>query len=163
MLERAMLVVELSVTTPSHALTPHPPAAQRFLLPDPSFESTVVPTTNFGRLQTNAIVTQVIEQPDGKVLTAGRSCQTTLIAAPLYQECGPILLIRYSADGALDARFGISGSVTTTITTGTSQLLKVVVMSGGKIMAVGWNCAPVLGSFSCTKSPDHNMFFGHFL
>lgn len=92
---------------------------------DPTFGSSGIVTTDIGGF---AMAFGVALQPDGKIIVAGRG--------------GPIsganfTVVRYNTDGSLDATFGGSGIVTTTISFFFSQIVDVAVQVDGKIVVVG--------------------------
>ena len=67
-------------------------------------------------------------QPDGKIVAAG------------YAYIGSnndFALVRYNADGSLDAGFGTSGKVTTAFGTGNDYAYGVAIQPDGKIVAAG--------------------------
>jgi uncharacterized delta-60 repeat protein len=97
---------------------------------DPTFGSDGIVTTDVGGF---AMAFGVALQPDGKIIVAGRG--------------GPIsganfTVVRYNTDGSLDATFGGSGVVTTTISFFFSQIADVAVQADGKIVVVGEATVP---------------------
>lgn len=93
---------------------------------DPSFGGTGWITTQVSPAGQSA--DSVAIQADGKILVAGSAVGTDYDFA----------IVRYDADGALDASFGGTGIVTTPIGTSTSDaIFSIAVQSDGKIVAVG--------------------------
>jgi uncharacterized delta-60 repeat protein len=93
---------------------------------DTSFGGTGKVTTDFGSLINYA--NSVIVQSDGKIIVAGYSGND-----PHYD----FALVRYNTDGSLDASFGGTGKVKTTI--GSNAIGEsVAVQSDGKIVVAGY-------------------------
>jgi len=67
-------------------------------------------------------------QPDGKIVAAGESRQTSATA---------FALVRYNADGSLDAGFGNGGKVLTDISPGYDSISGVALQSDGAIVVAG--------------------------
>ena len=75
----------------------------------------------------------VIEQPDGKLVAAGGiALSTSPIAA-----ASEIALVRYNADGSLDATFGDGGKSITPYTTVNSGASDLVLLSNGEYLVAG--------------------------
>ena len=85
-------------------------------------------TTDFPGLA--AVPSAVVIQPDGKILVAGG-------AFPLFTFLGDIALVRYNANGSLDASFGHGGIVRTRFSAGGSYAFAVTLLSNGKIIIAG--------------------------
>ncbi len=88
---------------------------------DPSFGSSGKVTTDFGG---SDAASAVAIQPDGRIVTAGRS------------GSGDFALARYNADGSLDPSFGSGGKVTTDFG-GFDVASGVALQADGKIIAAG--------------------------
>jgi len=88
---------------------------------DATFGSGGTVLTDFGTSVDAA--SDVVVQPDGKILAAGI-------------RAGDFALARYNADGSLDAAFGSAGKVTTDFGS-FDQANAVAVQSDGKIVAAG--------------------------
>ncbi len=88
---------------------------------DPTFGSSGMVMTDFGG---SDAASAVAIQPDGRIVTAGRS------------GSGDFALARYNADGSLDPSFGSGGKVTTDFG-GFDLALGVALQSDGKIVAAG--------------------------
>lgn len=69
-------------------------------------------------------------QPDGKIIVAGYSNKSSK---------DNFAMVRYHTDGLLDASFGTSGKVTTTIGTSSSYAYSVALQSDGKILLAGYS------------------------
>jgi uncharacterized delta-60 repeat protein len=93
---------------------------------DTSFGGTGKVTTDIGVSQDVAY--SVAIQPSGKIVAAGYSFSGSY---PLFA------LVRYNADGSLDASFGGTGKVTTDIGAGGDYAYSVAIQSDGKIVAAG--------------------------
>ena len=85
-------------------------------------------TTDFPNLA--AVPSTVIVQPDGKILVVGG-------AFPLFTFLGDFALVRYNANGSLDASFGNGGIVRTRFSAGGSYAFAAALLSNGKIIAAG--------------------------
>src|SRR5436309_5505 len=72
----------------------------------------------------------LVLQPDGKLVAAG----TTTNDGSAYD----FTLVRYNANGSLDATFGTGGKVTTPIGTGDNSVSALVLQSDGKLVAAGY-------------------------
>ena len=88
-----------------------------------------------GKVQTDfpglaAVASSVVVQPDGKIVVAGG-------AFPLFTFLGDIALVRYNANGSLDASFGHGGIVRTRFSAGGSYAFAVTLLSNGKIIIAG--------------------------
>ncbi|MDX1436594.1 MAG: hypothetical protein R3335_07285, partial [Anaerolineales bacterium] len=93
---------------------------------DPTFNMTRVVTTSIGL---GSVGYGVDLQADGKIVVAGASTSPATNA--------DFTLVRYNADGSLDATFGVTGVVTTAITTGEDTAFAVRLQPDGKIVAAG--------------------------
>lgn len=93
---------------------------------DTSFGGDGIVLTNIGNR--NDVANSVALQADGKIIVAGMS-STRLT--------GEFALVRYNPDGSLDTSFGTDGIVTTVFGTDYAEVTAVVVVSDGKIVAVG--------------------------
>jgi uncharacterized delta-60 repeat protein len=96
---------------------------------DPTFGTGGKVTTDFGG--DFAEGRSVILQPDGKIVVAGFTNQTT-------QGDDDFALLRYNSDGSLDTSFGINGIVTTDFN-GYDTANRVMLQSDGKIVVAGQN------------------------
>jgi uncharacterized delta-60 repeat protein len=108
----SVLAISISAPAPSDARAV---SYNRLLIPDSSFANSGTATTNFGQLQTIAMATDLVVQPDGKVLSAGRSCQVNNEYLYWLPGCGEIVLMRHLKDGSPDPSFGVNGLVMTSI------------------------------------------------
>jgi len=72
---------------------------------DPTFGLGGRVTTDLGG---HAFAQQVVRQPDGKIVAAG-------FAGPYASGPRDLALVRYAADGSLDASFGTGGIVRTVV------------------------------------------------
>jgi uncharacterized delta-60 repeat protein len=78
-----------------------------------------------------AVASSVVIQPDGKIVVAGG-------AFPLFTFLGNFEIVRYNANGSLDASFGSGGIVTTHFPGGQgSYAFAVSLQPDGKIVAAG--------------------------
>jgi uncharacterized delta-60 repeat protein len=82
-------------------------------------------TTDFGSTADNA--TSATLQSDGKIVVAGVTSGSLGV------------LVRYNADGSLDASFGSGGSVTTNLASSLQQPEAVKIQSDGKIVVAGYS------------------------
>ena len=96
--------------------------------PDPSFGIAGRVKTDFPGLA--AVASSVVVQPDGKILVAGG-------AFPLFTFLGDFKLVRYNADGSLDASFGTGGIVTTVFPGQGSYAFALALQPDGRIVAAG--------------------------
>ncbi len=94
---------------------------------DATFGSGGVVSTNFGH---GGSAEALAIQPDGKIVEVGHASLTTY-------PFDALALVRFNANGTLDADFGTGGKVLTTFQGGGSGS-DVVLASGGKILAAGW-------------------------
>src|SRR5439155_652568 len=85
-------------------------------------------TTDFPNLA--SVPSAVIVQPDGKLLVVGG-------AFPLFTFLGDFAMVRYKANGTLDASFGTGGIVRTRFSAGGSYAFAAALQSDGKIIAAG--------------------------
>lgn len=92
---------------------------------DPDFGDAGHVTTAVG---TRARAFAIARQPDGKLVIAGETTNSTT---------RDFLVARYQADGALDASFGSGGIVTTTVGPLSSTAYAVVLQPDGKLVAAG--------------------------
>ncbi|HXC52264.1 MAG TPA: hypothetical protein VN634_15375 [Candidatus Limnocylindrales bacterium] len=97
---------------------------------DPSFGAAGIATLAVeGR---NASYSDVVVQPDGKILAAG-----AIVENPnTDQQFSRLLLVRYNADGTLDSGFGTGGTVVTEIGK-YAYTQEIALQADGKIVAVG--------------------------
>lgn len=91
---------------------------------DSSFGTGGYVTTAIGSGSDSALAVAI--QPDGKIIAAGKSWEPQQVSA----------LVRYHADGSLDASFGTGGIVTTSVGP-SSGISDIAVLSDGKIVAAG--------------------------
>jgi uncharacterized delta-60 repeat protein len=98
---------------------------------DASFGSGGKLTTQVGKSNGAA---GVAVQPDGKVVVVG------FAVPPVGCECGQYAVVRYAADGTLDASFGSDGKVITTFdaTTGAAARAVAFQRDGKIVVAGGW-------------------------
>jgi uncharacterized delta-60 repeat protein len=91
---------------------------------DSSFGGTGAVTTNLGT--TTDVATDVMVQPDGKVVAAGYSG-------------GAFAVVRYNPNGTLDTSFGTrgTGEVITTIDRGSNYSWSMALQTDGKILVAG--------------------------
>lgn len=107
------------------------PASANFAL-DTTFGTAGKTLTSFGN---NASILTVTQQADGKSIGGG------FISNGSYRDW---TLVRYTASGVLDTTFGVNGVVTKDFGYG-SAIHKVLILSDGKILAVGtdqWDSGP---------------------
>lgn len=89
-----------------------------------------------GKVRTGGVmsVSDVLLQPDGKILFAGGS-------DPTYNTSpNDFALVRLNADGSLDQSFGTGGKVITNIFSlygGKESIGEILLLPGGKILAIG--------------------------
>ena len=91
---------------------------------------------------------QVLLQPGGKILVAGRLSNFSLGIRHTA------LLARYNADGSLDPSFGVSGTVTHRIHDLDSWYSGAALQPDGKIVAVGSTSTSTCGSFFARYDRD---------
>ena len=82
----------------------------------------------------------LVLQPDGKLVAAG----TTTNDGSAYD----FTLVRYNANGSLDATFGTGGKVTTPIGIGDNSVSALVLQADGKLVAAGY--ALIAGTYDFT-------------
>lgn len=90
-----------------------------------------------------AVASSVVIQPDGKIVVAGG-------AFPLFTFLGDFEIVRYNANGSLDASFGSGGIVTTSFPGQGSYAFAVALQPDGKIVAAGTDFV----NFSSDDSSD---------
>ena len=105
---------------------------------DAAFGNDGFVTTNFDRLQTFSDITDLIVQPDGKLLSAVRSCQD---AHGYTSGCGMLVLARTNSEGAIDTPFGTNGVISTPL----SFYLPASAVSAGQHVALQPNGMIVVG------------------
>ena len=93
---------------------------------DGAFGSGGIAWTNFG---TGGIARDLVIQPDGKIVEVGHT-------SPPSFPFDRFALVRFNANGTLDASFGSGGKVTTTFP-GFSAAAAVVLQPDGKLVAAG--------------------------
>jgi uncharacterized delta-60 repeat protein len=98
----------------------------------------------------------LVRQPDGKVVAAGTS---------FASGRSSVSLVRYNADGSLDATFGSGGQVVTTLAGPRVSVGQVAVQPDGKIVvagSIGGAAADdfLLGRFNADGSPDATFGIG---
>jgi uncharacterized delta-60 repeat protein len=96
---------------------------------DPSFGSAGTVTTAIGIRDDGA--SSLVLQPDGRIVAAGHS-----LSDPQYTF---FALARYDANGALDARFGSGGTVTTAIGSDWAFAYGLARQANGKLVAAGFS------------------------
>lgn len=89
---------------------------------DPTFGAGGIVTTDIG---TDNYGEELIIQSDGKIVAAGSSNSD-------------FALVRYNADGTLDATFGTGGIVTTDIGNSSNSVVALGIQSDGRIVAAGY-------------------------
>ncbi len=95
---------------------------------DTSFDSDGMVTTAIG--SDNDLAQSVAVQSDGKIVVAG------------YGNTGTnddFAVVRYNANGSLDASFDSDGKVTTAVGSGRDRAFSVAVQSDGKVVAAGYS------------------------
>jgi uncharacterized delta-60 repeat protein len=97
----------------------------------------------------NGIALSIAIQADGKIVVAGWSGATS-----------PDLnfaLVRYNADGSLDASFGTDGKATTDF--GSNDVAgDVAIQTDGKLVAAGWSGEPEFADFALARyQPDGSL------
>lgn len=98
--------------------------------PDSTFGTDGLLTTAVG--ESNDLATAVALQSDGKIIAAGWSSKDT---------DNDFALVRYHADGSLDASFDTDGKLFTAIGSGDDRIYAIAVQSDGKIIAAGYTAA----------------------
>lgn len=76
----------------------------------------------------------VTQQPDGKLVVGGTFGTFTTLGT--IQENADFAIVRYEADGTVDASFGVDGKVVTSFS-GTEGIKSVLIQPDGRIVAVG--------------------------
>ena len=94
---------------------------------DTTFDSDGILTSDLG---TNEEARSVVLQSDGKIVAAGYSYNGSN---------NDFAVVRYKADGSLDATFGTGGYKTTPIGSGDELATSVVLQSDGKIVVAGYS------------------------
>src|SRR5205823_14396710 len=89
----------------------------------------------------------LVLQPDGKLVAAG----TATNDGPAYD----FALVRYNANGSLDATFGTGGKVTTPIGTGDNSVSALVLQSDGKLAAAGYALIAATHDFTLVRYNAH--------
>lgn len=117
---------------------------------DPTFGTGGVVTTPVG---TDAFVSSVAVEPDGKIVAAG--------VAKIGGQ-NEFALVRYNADGSLDASFGDDGIVTTAIGESSSQAYGVAVEPDGNIVAVGQSLEDSRLNMTLVRYKDDGSLDGSF-
>jgi uncharacterized delta-60 repeat protein len=74
----------------------------------------------------------VAVQPDGAIVVAGE-----VVVAGSDTDYADLRLVRYMADGTLDASFGVDGAVSTDLGTGTNAARNVALYPDGRILVSG--------------------------
>lgn len=95
---------------------------------DPSFGTGGIVTTNFSATSRDE-GTDVLVQPDGKIVVAGRSA----VVGVNFD----FALARYRTDGSLDSTFGSGGMVVTDFGAGQATARALALLPDGRILAVG--------------------------
>ncbi len=91
--------------------------------------------TNISRQGASSLVIQ----PDGKIVVAGM-----VLPSPSESNQADFGLLRYDADGSLDATFGTGGKVITNVAANKSDVaMTLALQPDGKIVAAGFNGAPM--------------------
>src|SRR5437879_8498063 len=93
---------------------------------DTSFGTGGKVTTPIGSIDDEAFA--LVLQPDGKIVAAGYTSVANSIA---------FALVRYNANGSLDASFGTGGKVTTPIGSVDDEVFALVPQPDGKLVAAG--------------------------
>jgi uncharacterized delta-60 repeat protein len=103
---------------------------------DPTFGAGGVVRTSFGG---SARLSELIAQPDGKLIAAGARRVTT-ISDPVGAEAilaSDFALARYNVDGSLDTTFGVDGRVTTEWSGFHAAATALALQPDGKVLAGG--------------------------
>lgn len=87
----------------------------------------------------DALCQAVVVQPDGKILLAGSY-------DPEGGTTPDVAMVRYNADGSLDAGFGTGGISITPIRSLTDTAMDVTVQADGKIVIAGYSSNSVTGA-----------------
>jgi uncharacterized delta-60 repeat protein len=117
---------------------------------DSSFGTNGVVVTDLGSSSNDYSGTLVV-QPDGKIVAAGVSNA---------EGSNDVALVRYLADGSVDASFGSGGTVLSDIGTNSSDVVQSVLLrSDGMIVVSGYTGAPgqnefLAARFTADGSPD---------
>ncbi len=118
---------------------------------DTSFGDNGKVTTDFSPGGESAILQDVIQQKDGKIIALG------------IQQSGPsvprsLIIIRYNLDGSVDTSFGTDGKITPLA--GSVNLLKIILQNDGKFVVSGAEFVPETpGSFPILDRYNSNGTF----
>lgn len=96
---------------------------------DETFDTDGKVTTSIGLF--NDVATEIIMQPDGKILVAGTREEN------FGGSQHDFAIARYKADGIIDSTFGVNGIVITDFITSDDSLTSLILQSDGKILAAG--------------------------
>ncbi|MEX2080518.1 MAG: GDSL-type esterase/lipase family protein, partial [Dehalococcoidia bacterium] len=87
---------------------------------------------------TNNIASDLVVQPDGKILVVGSACEPTTAFGCDRERA---VLARFDSDGSLDPTFSEDGKVAVSVPCcGSFYATSVVTQEDGKILAAGGNC-----------------------
>jgi len=84
----------------------------------------------------------LVLQPDGKLVAAGQAS-----TGATYD----FVLVRYNANGTLDASFGTGGAVTTPVGVGYDAVSSLVVQPDGKLVAAGYTATGATYAFALVR------------
>jgi uncharacterized delta-60 repeat protein len=102
---------------------------------DASFgEGGIVRTQIFDENNSTAVVRSLLVQPDGKIVAAGAASYLL----PSFINVNHITVVRYNADGSLDASFDGDGKATVLIGRGAFGE-EAALQADGKIVVAGWH------------------------
>ena len=96
---------------------------------DPSFGNGGKVVTAIGTVRASDEARAVAIQADGKIVVAGHSASNV--------SGLDFALVRYNADGSLDAGFGTGGKVVTSLGPSTDRIHAIAIQADGKIVAAG--------------------------
>jgi uncharacterized delta-60 repeat protein len=108
---------------------------------DPGFGTGGKVTTEFDGFTDFAL--SVLVEPDGGIIAAGLAS-----ASPFC--CSRFALVRYLADGTLDASYGTGGKVTTPILD-ESTIVDIVRQADGMVVAAGWTGAGLIQDLAVAR------------
>jgi uncharacterized delta-60 repeat protein len=87
----------------------------------------------------------IVQLPDGRLVVAGRAAQ-----AGVAGSASDFALVRYTADGVLDATFGTAGIVTTPLV-GIDAATGIVRLADGRLLVGGWALTVGNNSFAIVR------------
>ncbi len=94
---------------------------------DPTFGSRGIALTTIGA-GTHELADALVLQGDGRLVAAGRA---------VTEANSDFLMVRYEADGTIDASFGTGGKVVTPVGDGNDEIHALALLSDGSLLAAG--------------------------